>query len=190
MTEPTQQTFAWQRPGGAWGWRDADTALLLNALAGSDPTDPTTADADAHKVDFTAGLADASLAGVRIGVMRKAVGSNPDVAALFERALADLKRAGAELVDIDFAGRIKAYAVVDLRVLGSYDWRLSAKNAWKVEQLLLDWPHRAIASSDARAEQMRARYRAFREAHGYKPWRYYSGRDRWSPLPPEFAKRG
>ena len=91
---------------------------------------------------------------------------------------------------IDFTGRVKAYAVVDLRVLGHYDWRLSAKNVWRVEQLLLDWPHRKIASSDARAEQMRARYRAFREERGYKPWRYYSGRDRWSPLPPEFARRG
>ena len=91
---------------------------------------------------------------------------------------------------IDFTGRVKAYAVVDLRVLGDYDWRLSPKNVWKVEQLLLDWPHRKIASSDARADRMRARYRAFREAHGYKPWRYYSGRDRWSPLPPEFVKRG
>jgi hypothetical protein len=91
---------------------------------------------------------------------------------------------------IDFTGRVKAYAVVDLRVMGDYDWRLSPKNVWKVEQLLLDWPHRKIASSDARADRMRTRYRAFREAHGYKPWRYYSGRDRWSPLPPEFAKRG
>src|SRR6266566_5088692 len=26
---------------------------------------------------------------------------------------------------IDFTGRIKAYAVMDLRVLGTYDWRLS-----------------------------------------------------------------
>ena len=34
--------------------------------------------------------------------MRKAVGGNPDVAALFEQALADLRRAGAELVEIDF----------------------------------------------------------------------------------------
>ena len=91
---------------------------------------------------------------------------------------------------IDFTGRVKAYAVVDLRVLGNYDWRLSPKNVWKVEQLLLDWPHRKIASSDARADRMRKRYAAFREAHGYKPWRYYSGRDRWAPLPPEFAKRG
>jgi amidase len=80
----------------------ADAALLLNAISGSDPADPATAEADAHKVDYTAGLAEASLSGVRIGVMRKAVGGNPDVAALFERALADLRRAGAELVDLDY----------------------------------------------------------------------------------------
>ena len=91
---------------------------------------------------------------------------------------------------IDFTGRVKAYAVVDLRVLGDYDWRLSAKNVWKVERLLLDWPHRAIASSDTRTDAMRRRYVAFRDAYGYKPWRYYSGRERWTPLPPEFQRRG
>lgn len=91
---------------------------------------------------------------------------------------------------IDFTGRVKAYAVVDLRVLGGYDWRLTAANVWKVERLLLDWPHRAIASSDARAEKLRRRYRAFREAHGYKPWKYYRGRERWTELPAEFKARG
>jgi len=80
----------------------ADAALLLDAIAGSDPADPATAEADARKVDFAAGLAEASLAGQRIGVLRKAVGANPDVAALFERALADMRRAGAELVEIDY----------------------------------------------------------------------------------------
>ena len=91
---------------------------------------------------------------------------------------------------IDFEGRIKAYAVVDLRVLGHYDWRLSAKNVWKVEQLLLDWPHRPIVSSDQRADRLRRRYRAFYKAHGYKPWKYYRGRERWTALPPEFRHRG
>jgi amidase len=80
----------------------ADAALLLGAIAGSDPADPATAEADARKVDYTAGLAEASLQGVRIGVMRKAVGRHPGVTSLFERALADLRRAGAELVEIDF----------------------------------------------------------------------------------------
>jgi hypothetical protein len=91
---------------------------------------------------------------------------------------------------IDFTGRIKGYAVVDLRVLGGYDWRLSTRNVWRVENLLREWPHRTIRSSDRRAEALRRRYRRFREAHGYKPWRYYRGRDRWTALPADFARRG
>jgi hypothetical protein len=91
---------------------------------------------------------------------------------------------------IDFTGRIKAYAVVDLRVLGSYDWRLGEGNLWKVERMLLDWPHRRIRSSNQRADRLRRRYRAFRETHGYKPWKYYKGRERWTELPEEFRRRG
>ncbi len=91
---------------------------------------------------------------------------------------------------IDFTGRVKAYTVVDLRVLGNYDWRLSDTNVWKVERLLLDWPHRRIRSSDRRADWWRVRYRAFREAHGYKPWRFYPRRDRWTPLPTDIRRRG
>ena len=91
---------------------------------------------------------------------------------------------------IDFTGRVKAYAVVDLRVLGNYDWRLSDTNVWKVERLLLDWPHRRIRSSDRRADWWRVRYRTFREAHDYKPWKFYSRRDRWTPLPADIRRRG
>jgi len=91
---------------------------------------------------------------------------------------------------IDFAGRVKAYAVVDLRVLGSYNWRLSSTNVWKVERLLLDWPHRRIASSDRKVDAMRRRYRVFVKTHGHKPWKYYRGRDRWTALPAEFRSRG
>jgi hypothetical protein len=91
---------------------------------------------------------------------------------------------------VDFTGRVKAYAVVDLRVLGTYGWRVSSGNVWKVERLLLDWPHRRIASSDRKTGAMRRRYRAFREAHGYKPWKYYKGRERWTALPRAFAARG
>jgi len=91
---------------------------------------------------------------------------------------------------IDFTGRVKAYGVVDLRVMEPYDWRLSEKNVWKVEQMLIDWRHRRIRTSDEKTDALRRRYRAFREAHGYKPWKYYKGRERWMPLPPEFKSRG
>ena len=79
----------------------ADAALLLTAIAGSDPADPATLEADARKGDFTIGLADATLAGLRIGVLRSAVGNNAGVARLFDAALADLVRAGARIVEID-----------------------------------------------------------------------------------------
>ena len=79
-----------------------DAALLLNAIAGPDAGDPATAEAGSHLTDFAAGLDTASLAGKRIGVLRKAVGDRADVEALFEAALADLQRAGAELIDLDF----------------------------------------------------------------------------------------
>jgi hypothetical protein len=88
---------------------------------------------------------------------------------------------------VDFTGRVTGYAVVDLaKSMGRYDWRFADTNVWKVERLLLDFPHRPIASSDARVERLRARYRAFRKANpGTKPI-FYRGRERWTPLPAEW----
>jgi hypothetical protein len=87
---------------------------------------------------------------------------------------------------IDFTGRVTGYAVVNLaEAMGRYDWRTAATNVWKVERMLLDYPHRPIASSDRRVDVLRARYRAFRARFGRKPL-YYRGRERWTPLPAEF----
>ncbi|MBF7012152.1 amidase [Novosphingobium resinovorum] len=80
----------------------ADAALLLNAMAGSDPADPATADADRHKPDFTVGLGRVSLKAVRVGVLRRQAGHMSALTALFDAALADMKRAGAQVVEIDF----------------------------------------------------------------------------------------
>ncbi|MFZ5743593.1 MAG: amidase [Pseudomonadota bacterium] len=80
----------------------ADAALLLGAIAGSDPADAATAEADSRKTDFTQGLATASLKGLRIGLLTRAVGNHAGVRKVFEQAVADLKAAGAEIVEIDF----------------------------------------------------------------------------------------
>ena len=88
---------------------------------------------------------------------------------------------------IDFTGRLRGYAVVDLRVMGTYDWRLAETNVWKVERMLLEYPHRRIESSDHRVNALRARYRAFREEHGGKKPIFYRGRDRWTEIPEEFG---
>ncbi|MDG5749133.1 amidase [Qipengyuania sp. XHP0207] len=79
-----------------------DAALLLEAIAGSDPADPATAEADARKTRFTQGLREASLQGVRIGVLVNQIGSREDVRSLFEAALDDMRVAGAELVEIEY----------------------------------------------------------------------------------------
>jgi amidase len=82
-----------------------DAALVLGAMAGSDPADPATADADRHKVDYANTLSAQSLRGTRIGVMRFAAGfggTDP----LFEQALQTLRNHGAVLVEIkEFKGR-------------------------------------------------------------------------------------
>jgi len=87
---------------------------------------------------------------------------------------------------VDFTGRVTGYAVVDLRSMGGYDWRLADTNVWKVERMLLDYPHRTIRTSNRRIDALRKKYRAFRAANpGRKPI-FYRGRERWMPLPDQF----
>jgi hypothetical protein len=89
---------------------------------------------------------------------------------------------------VDLSGRIKAYTVVDLRILGDYDWRLSEKNVWKVEQMLLDTPHTPLRMPDARFRSFRKRYRAFKQKYpDRKPIRY-AGSDNWTDIPKEFLR--
>src|SRR6201987_851838 len=56
---------------------------------------------------------------------------------------------------VDFTGRVTAYAVVDLRKMGDYQWRLAETNIWKVERMLLEYPHRTIKTSDRRYKELR-----------------------------------
>ena len=79
----------------------ADAALLLSAIAGEDAADSATVGVT-RRADYHTGLADFSLEGVRIGVMRNQVGGRQDVAERFDTALADMEAAGAELVEIEF----------------------------------------------------------------------------------------
>ncbi|MDB5418563.1 MAG: amidase family protein [Phenylobacterium sp.] len=78
----------------------ADAAAVLGAIAGSDPGDPATREADARKSDYLAALSPQALQGVRIGVLRGVVRASPTTDAVFEDALAALKRAGAVLVEV------------------------------------------------------------------------------------------
>ena len=75
-----------------------EAAELLTAIAGSDPADPATKEADKRKTNYVAALDAGALRDKRIGVMRFASGFGTDVP--FERALAVLKAQGATLVEI------------------------------------------------------------------------------------------
>jgi hypothetical protein len=89
---------------------------------------------------------------------------------------------------VDLTGRIEAYAVVDLRTMGRYDWRLAEGNVWKVERMLLNTPHRPLRMTDARYRMLRERYRAFTQAHPHRKPLDYEGRERWTDVPREVLK--
>jgi len=91
-----------QDTAGPMGRSVADVAALLNVLAAVDEADPAAA-AAVGKVaaDYTAGLDADALQGKRFGILRQAMGFNPDVDAAVERAVASLRAGGAEVVDVE-----------------------------------------------------------------------------------------
>jgi amidase len=89
-----------QDTAGPMGRSVRDVAILLSALAGSDPADAATAAAGKHtRQDYTRFLDPAGLKGARIGVARELCGFHEEVDAIFERAVATMGRLGAEIID-------------------------------------------------------------------------------------------
>ncbi len=89
---------------------------------------------------------------------------------------------------VDDTGRVLGYGVCHLaEAMGTYDWRWSLRNVWKVEQALIDWPHVKLPTSDARYRELKKRYRAYRAVHNGRKPVDYDGRETWMPLPVEFA---
>lgn len=90
---------------------------------------------------------------------------------------------------IDYTGRLRGYGVVNLdEAMGGYDWRLTTRNVWAVEQMLIDLPHKKIRSSDKRYRQLLKRYKEYRRTHDDRKPIYYRGRDKWEPIPQEFKR--
>ena len=94
-----------------------DLAKLLDVMAGYDPDDPLTARGVGHMPEsFTKFLDKNGLKGARIGILRESMGfdSEPDsedfkkINEVFDRAVADLKAAGAVIVDPIVIPNLKA----------------------------------------------------------------------------------
>jgi amidase len=85
-----------------------DLALLLDATVGSDPSDPTTAEADANTPDSYVTALDAdAVRGARFGVLtmllRQDLEDEP-VARVIDAAVDDLRQLGAEVVAVEIDG--------------------------------------------------------------------------------------
>ena len=80
----------------------ADTAVLLDALVGPDPSDPAMKPGKWERSSYTNFLKADGLRGVRIGVARDYWGRNATVDKVTNAALEVLKRQGAALVDVKF----------------------------------------------------------------------------------------
>lgn len=88
---------------GPLTWTVEDSALVMNAVAGHDPGDPTSLTGPVP--DFRVGLKQ-GVAGLRIGVIRSfgpgMAAPDADIAAAFEAGLAVLADLGAVLIETDF----------------------------------------------------------------------------------------
>lgn len=87
----------------------ADTAAVLQVIAGEDPNDPATAAGRGHvDRDYLAALKADGLKGARIGVLHQAYDAptlDPEVRDVFAHALDELRRQGATIVDpVEVAG--------------------------------------------------------------------------------------
>ena len=81
----------------------ADAAAVLQVIAGEDPDDPVTAASRGRPAEnYLAALDVNGLKGARIAVLRQAYAQesrDSEVVAVFDRAVADLRRAGATVLD-------------------------------------------------------------------------------------------
>jgi Asp-tRNA(Asn)/Glu-tRNA(Gln) amidotransferase A subunit family amidase len=85
-----------------------DLAKLLDSMVGYDPDDPVTGHGVGHTADsYSKSFDKGALRGARIGILRESMGYAAEPGAddfkqigeIFDRAVADLRKAGAELVD-------------------------------------------------------------------------------------------
>jgi Asp-tRNA(Asn)/Glu-tRNA(Gln) amidotransferase A subunit family amidase len=117
-----------------------DLAKLLDVMAGYDPDDPLTARGVGRiQGSFADGLDEGALRGKRIGILRQPMGYDTEpgtedfnkVSEVFDKAVADLKTAGAEIVD--------PIVIPDLNALLAR----RATSACEEDEAFMVWLHRS-----------------------------------------------
>src|SRR5262249_956676 len=82
-----------------------ELALVLDAVAGTDPEDEATRDADRHRDGtFVSALDRGALKGARIGLLRQlfvGITGEREAATMMDHVVGELRAAGAEVVDVE-----------------------------------------------------------------------------------------
>jgi amidase len=132
-----------------------DAAILMEVLAGYDPTDPLTTIAnDQDTDDYVEGLSDTSLVGKRIGYFHWAFEADPlrpgleETTALVDQAVLDLEAQGATIVDVPFT---EEFVTETLKSGGWMDMRPSIDSFFAGTEA--SWPA-GLAELTAPADQL------------------------------------
>jgi hypothetical protein len=81
---------------------------------------------------------------------------------------------------VDLEGRIIGYGICHLSDLGTYDWRFSLRNVWKVERFLIEIPHKHYHMGEKRYQYWSKRYRTYQKRYPHRKPLYYPNRDSWT----------
>jgi amidase len=117
-----------------------DAAILLGALCGVDPADSFTQKSEGKFfTDYTSFLKNDGLKGKRIGVEKSFLKVHEGVDALLQEALEAMRKAGAEIIEVDFREKVKGvskdeYLVLQFQFKDGVNKYLSTSNA-KVKSL-------------------------------------------------------
>lgn len=128
---------------GPMGRTVADVARVFDVVAGYDPGDPyTELGRGRREADYTAFLDSAGLQGARLGVLTSLVeveGADPEIRALFDAAVDDLRRLGAQVVEVG----LDIEAELDRPNLFCRRFRY---DIWRYTGTLTDPPFRDVAT--------------------------------------------
>ncbi|MCG8586442.1 MAG: amidase [Pirellulales bacterium] len=95
----------------------ADIAALMNVMAGTDPEDSATADADTRRpTDYCDSLEADALQGARLGVARECFSQHEGTCGIIEDALDTLRQLGAEVIDVEQATTLPFFGPLELEL--------------------------------------------------------------------------
>ncbi len=117
-----------------------DATRIMEVMAGVDPKDPVTKNSENKKpANYTQYLIEDGLKGARIGVLRELSDhqTDPEVKALFEKAISDLDSLGAEIID--------PVTIPDFKTLRQNQWCATFRK--DVESFLITYVERDTIKS-------------------------------------------